>query len=149
MSSISEDKITPKIGDKKGIKIFLVEDEPRLVSLYSFALQELGEVEIATTASEAFEKLSAFRANPPNVILLDLIIPEQPSAPLNFSKRWGFHVLGKIKEDKALKDIPVLVMTNLDEYEDRQRAKQLGVVKYIVKSNVIPKDIKELIKQAL
>ena len=127
--------------------IFLVEDEEHLVSLYQHALQSLGSVVTANTADEAVEKLATSPL--PDVILLDLLIPENPTMAVDYSDRMGFHVLEHIRSSETLKDTPVLVMTNLDASEDRKRADELGAVEYIVKSNVVPRQIIKSIEAAL
>lgn len=126
--------------------IFLVEDEESLLSLYTVALQAVGSVQVASTAEDAMANLDAL-TQLPDIILLDLIIPERKGAGLDFVKRWGFEVLSHIMQSAQLKHVPVVVMTNLDETEDRVNAKQLGAVEYVVKSNIVPKDIVALVHQ--
>lgn len=130
-------------------KIFLVEDEPDLAELYHAALRSLGDFELATTATDAVEALQNRRKNPPHILLLDLIIPKDQYSALDFSRRYGFTVLETIRKLPEYSSMPVFVMTNIDDSEDRVRAKQLGALDYIIKSNVVPKDIVERVHTVL
>lgn len=125
------------------LRIALVEDEPSLVSLYSFALKEIGVVDVATNKTEAEELFQHYlsQKNAPSIILLDLIIPALPATAVDFNDRVGFELLEWLRKQSFFQNVPIVVMTNLDDMADRNRAKQLGAVDYIIKSNVVPKDI--------
>lgn len=129
--------------------ILLVEDEPTLIDLYSIALKSIGSLDHRGNGKDAMQYVNDHTQTPPDVILLDLIIPETPSVPLDFNDRWGFHVLETIRTHPEYEHTPVFVMTNLDSTEDRTMASNLGARAYIVKSNVIPRQIIELIQSAL
>ena len=131
------------------LRILLVEDEPTLIDLYTVALKSLGPVEHRGNGQEAMQYVHDHVEQLPDVVLLDLIIPEHPAVSLDFNDRWGFHVLEAIRTHKEYDTVPVFVMTNLDSAEDRTMASSLGARAYIVKSNVIPKQIVELIQGAL
>lgn len=130
------------------LKIVLVEDEPSLVSLYSVGLQSVGQVVSATNKLDALVLLQKLMDEQTklDVILLDLILPGAKTDALIFSDRVGFEVLHWLRQQKWYELVPVIVMTNLDSTEDRTMAEQLGANGYIVKSNVVPKQIVEAIK---
>lgn len=130
------------------LNIVLVEDEPSLVSLYSVGLQSIGQVESATNKLDALVLLQKLmdEQTKPDVILLDLILPGAKSDALIFSDRVGFEVLHWLRQQKWYELVPVIVMTNLDSTEDRTMAERLGANGYIIKSNVVPKQIIEAIK---
>ena len=120
-------------------KILFVEDEPMLQ-------KELAEI----LNQEKFKTLSAFdgeeglkvaQVEKPDLILLDLILP----------KKDGFEVLKELKAGKKTKDIPVIVLTNLEGVGDIEKALELGATTYLVKANYKLEDvigkIKELLKQ--
>ena len=134
---------------KSKLKIFLVEDEPDLAELYHAALRSLGDFELASTAADAIEALQNRRKDPPHILLLDLIIPKDQHSALDFSRRYGFTVLETIRKLPEYHSMPVFVMTNIDDSEDRVRANQLGALDYIIKSNVVPKDIVERVYSVL
>lgn len=91
-------------------------------------------------ARNGVEALELIRKNLPDIILLDVIMPEKN----------GFEVLEELKDDKNLCDIPVIIMSNLGQDRDVERGKELGAVDYIIKSNFtiseIVKKIEENIK---
>lgn len=117
--------------------ILFIEDE--------FTLQKtLGEV----LTKEGYQVISALdgeiglrmaKEKKPNLILLDLILP----------KMNGFEVLKKIKEDVEIKDIPIIVLTNLESMEDIQKALELGAATYLVKANYGLEELIEKIKKTI
>ena len=64
-------------------------------------------------------------------------------------KMHGFEVLKKLKEDEETKDIPVIVLTNLERIEDVDKALELGATTYLVKAKYSLEEIVEKIKNAL
>lgn len=72
----------------------------------------------------------------PDIVLLDLILP----------KMSGFDFLRDIKAMPHLKDIPVVVLSNLDDQTDKERALELGAADYFVKANT---DLSMLTKKIL
>lgn len=127
--------------------IFLIEDEPSLVSMYAMVLEKLRcKVVISKTLEEAMKNIKKVV---PDIILLDLLIPETAKAPLDFHRRLGFEFLEHVREQKELKRIPVLTLTNLDSVEDRLRAKNLDAKEYWVKANTLPQAIVQRVKDIL
>lgn len=116
-------------------KIFIVENEQSLREILTMRLKDAGfEIEIAVDGAEALEKLKTLT---PDLILLDIILP----------KIDGFAVLGKIKEDARIKDIPAVVLFNLGQDTDIKRALELGAVNYFVKAQHSFLEIIELVKK--
>ena len=118
-------------------KILLVEDDPLMVRLYERALTLNGfEVEFAATGLEAIEKLSG--GTRPAVILLDLMMPEMN----------GLDALKKMKQMPEVKDIPVIVLTNLSMGDGSEKqAIEMGATLFLIKSQHAPKEIIERIKE--
>lgn len=75
----------------------------------------------------------------PDIVMLDIILPQLD----------GFSVLEQIKKDKATKDIPVIMLTNLGTDEDRKKGESLGAADYLVKVSLTPGQVSKKIKQAL
>lgn len=118
-------------------KILVADDEEFLVRAYSDGLNAAGfEVMTASTGKEALERI---RAEKPDMVLLDLILPEIK----------GLEVLRTLKSDKKLKDIPVLILSNFSREEDEKEAQKLGAKEYIVKANVSLKEVINKVKQHL
>lgn len=115
--------------------ILFVEDEQSLQQLLGNRLREEGfEVKSALDGEIGLELA---RKEQPNLILLDLILP----------KKDGFQVLSELKADQNTKDIPVIVLTNLETGTDIQRILELGATTYLVKANYKLEDIIAKIKQ--
>lgn len=115
-----------------GKKILLVEDDKFLLKFFAARLKEEDfEVILAEDGEEAVRKV---KEKKPDLVLLDLILP----------KKDGFAVLKEIKSDEKTKNIPVFVLSNLGQESDREKAKELGAVDYLVKVNF---DLKEIIKK--
>jgi DNA-binding response OmpR family regulator len=118
-------------------KILIIEDDALLSKMYlSIFTSEKYEVETAADGQAGLDKA---RANKPTLILLDIMMPR-----LN-----GMEVLGKLKEDPELKDIPVVVLTNLAGDSDIQTALKMGAVNYIIKSEHKPKEVEEIVRGIL
>jgi len=79
------------------------------------------------------------KSEKPDLILLDLILP----------KIHGFDVLKKLKGDKETKDIPVIVLTNLEKIEDVDKALELGATTYLIKAQYSLEEVEEKIKKVL
>lgn len=119
--------------DKK--KILIVEDDRSLQNaLVEMISQEGYETISAFDGEEGFQKLSQ---NKPDLILLDIILP----------KMNGYEFLEQIKKDEDKKDIPVLILTNLEEADNVQKALDLGATTFMIKSDFSLKDILEKIKE--
>lgn len=101
--------------------VLVVDDTPANLSLLSDILRSAGyKVRPAPSGRLA---LQSARTDPPDLILLDINMPEMN----------GFEVCRNIKDDERLKSIPVLFISALAETEDKVRAFQAGGVDYITK----------------
>jgi len=118
-------------------KILFVEDESALQKTFGETLRQRGYDVISALDGEA--GLRMVKIKKPDLILLDLILP----------KMSGFEVLKKIKEDKEIKDIPVIVLTNLEQMEDVDRVIALGATTYLVKTKYTLDEVVEKIEKAL
>ena len=123
--------------DENALKVLLVEDDPFLSNLLKVRLQrENIDVTLARDGDEAIKYLTA---NRPSLILLDLILP----------KKSGFEVLEKISTDPQLKDMPVIIISNLGQTSDIQRGKELGAIEYFVKAKISIDDLVGKVKEFL
>jgi two-component system sensor histidine kinase/response regulator len=110
------DKLRPTAGD-----IIVIDDQPANLTLMGEMLQQQGyTVRLFPRGRMA---LAAAAAQPPDLILLDINMPEMD----------GFEVCERLKADKALAPIPVIFLSALNETEDKVRAFQAGGVDYITK----------------
>lgn len=115
-------------------KILIIEDDYFLMDIYTTRLKKEGfEIEQATNGEEAIKKLQHIK---PDLILLDIVLP----------LREGFEVLKEIKKSEKLKDVPVIIISNLNQREEVQKGLSLGAIKYLVKADYTPTQIVEEIK---
>lgn len=118
-------------------KILFIEDESALQRTFGEILK--GEGFEVISALDGESGLKKAREEKPDLILLDLILP----------KKGGLEVLEKIKEEKSTKDIPVIVLTNVEELEKVERAMELGAQAYLVKGEYSLHEVIEKIKKFL
>lgn len=117
-------------------KILIAEDDNLVQNIYHNVLTKEGfEVIQAFNGRQA---LSLAKSEQPNLIILDIMLP----GGMN-----GFDVLERLKMDEKLKNIPVLVLTNLDTEE--KVALSIGASDYIVKANISIKEVVDKIKKYL
>lgn len=116
-------------------KILFVEDELSLLKLITSVLQSEGyEVLQAPDGEMAIKILSEEKLD---LVLLDLVLP----------KKDGYDVLEYIKSKKEIKNVPVIVLTNLEDKFDIEKAMSYGVQSYLVKANYKTGEIIEKIKE--
>lgn len=118
-------------------KILFIEDEEALQRALSDTLIGAGYEVLQAIDGDA--GLEIARKSLPDIILLDLILP----------KKNGFEVLQELKSDPATKDIPVIVLTNLEGSEDVDRVIEGGAAMYLVKANYSVQDIVEKVRGVL
>jgi CheY-like chemotaxis protein len=119
-------------------KVLLVDDDPMIVRMYSRKLEHGGyKVNLAFNGEEG---VASAKKDKPDIILLDIMMP----------KMNGIEALKKLKADAELKDVPVLILTNLgDRPEDVEKAKKIGALEYLVKANIQLEDLMSVIKKYL
>lgn len=107
-----------------GIKIVWVEDDKFLVSLIQKRMAgTTAELIQVTDGALAYDKVKEIK---PNVVVLDLLMPNID----------GFEILRKIKADPEINKIPVLVLSNLGQKEEIEKAHELGATKFVVKATI-------------
>ncbi len=120
-------------------KIFIAEDDPLMARMYEKAFRLSGyEVEEAHDGEAAIAKLRAMKPKP-TLVILDIMMP----------KASGFDVLRQMKEDADLKNVPVVILTNLSGKDDAEKGLELGAVTYLVKSQYDPKQVVDKMKEIL
>jgi DNA-binding response OmpR family regulator len=118
-------------------KILLVEDDDALASVYMVRMQAEGfDVKRVPNGEDA---LAATLAYKPDLIILDVMMP----------KVSGFDVLDILRNTPGTTNIKVIMLTALSQDTDRERAEQLGVDDYLVKSQVVIADVMDRIRHHL
>lgn len=132
-------------------KVLFIEDEDFLRSLFSeaLALDTTRKYEILK-AQDLISGLEVAQVSEPDVIILDLILPTNKAAGGDdLNEERGFEFLEKIKADQKLKNIPVIVFSNLSEPDIKDRALKAGAAEYLVKVETLPQKFLETIKKVL
>ena len=115
--------------------IYFVEDDPLMFRVYERLFKFSGfDLEVASNGEEAIESLKTITRKP-DVFLLDVMMP----------KVSGLDVLAFIKQDSNLKDIPVIMFTNLFSKDEVAQATKMGASLYLVKSENYPSEVVEKI----
>lgn len=115
--------------DKKGKKIFIVEDERDILELIRMQLNSAGFT--AKGFETALPMLNLLKIEHPDLIILDLMLPDID----------GMEVCRHLKNDKATQKIPVLMLTARTDLEDKIKGLEYGAEDYITK----PFETRELI----
>lgn len=118
-------------------KILIVEDESSLHRALSEYLQMEGFDVLNAIDGQA--GIDMAKSSKPDLVLLDIILP----------KKDGYQVLTEIKNGKSTKNIPVVLLTNLESPEDIQKAFEKGATTYLVKSSYKLEDVVKKIKEVL
>jgi len=118
-------------------KVLLVEDDPFMISLLSEHLIKSGfEVANATDGEKA---VSQFRNSRPDIMIFDIIMP----------RKNGIEALREIRGLEGGKDVPAIILSNLEESSFVTAAEELGVKAYLVKANVQLPEVVDKIKEIL
>lgn len=105
-------------------RILVIEDDQFLRKAAGAALRRHGYVVLTAANGEA--GLEVARAEHPDLVLLDLIMPGMQ----------GFEVLKLLKEDQSTSSIPVIILSNLGQDVDVKNALQAGAADYLIKANL-------------
>ena len=127
--------------------ILLVEDDPFLIDIYSTKLKESGfKTEIVQNGEDALKKIKERNASGqkkkslwPDLLVLDIVLPKVD----------GWQVLEEIKKDSQLKNLKIIVFTNLGQKEEVEKGLALGATKYLIKAHYTPAELVEEIKKVL
>jgi len=122
---------------EKTAKVLVVEDEEILLTGLKEELESGGyTVQGASDGVEGLEQTKSFK---PDLILLDLLMPKMD----------GMEMLQKLKADSSTRDVPVVILTNLSDYEKISEALSLGAMDYLVKANYKLEDLLEKVRTVL
>lgn len=118
-------------------RILLVEDDDALAGVYLVRLQAEGfDVRRVANGEDALASTLSYK---PDLVLLDVMMP----------KVSGFDVLDILRNTPETANLKIIMLTALSQEADKQRAIQLGVDDYLVKSQVVITDVIDRIKSLL
>jgi len=119
------------------VKILIVEDDKFLRELIKRKLQEVGFE--AVSAVNGQEGLAIAQKEKFSLILLDLIMPGLD----------GFSFLLEAQKLPSLSAIPIIILSNLGQQEDIDKARRLGAVDFLIKAHFTPNEIVDKINNIL
>lgn len=135
--------------NKKKIKILMIDDDLMLLKLYEMTARAHEEITFLPV-NNTVDGDKIVREQKPDVILLDLILGKEPNTPVTeMDKNHGFNFLIMVKGDPGIRDIPVIILSNLDTRQDHERASNLQAADYIVKAKTTPEEVLEAAKGAV
>ena len=102
-------------------RILVVDDEPDIIELVEFNLKQAGYV--VTTAADGAEALKKIRAQKPDLIVLDVMLPEMD----------GFEICKALRLDEATAKLPIIMLTAKAAEIDRVLGLELGADDYLTK----------------
>lgn len=118
-------------------KVAIVEDDLAISQMYRIKFEAEGfEVETAENGKLGLELAKSMQ---PDIILLDLMMPEMT----------GDQMLAKLRETEWGRDIKVIILTNMGEQEVPENVKSLGVSAFILKADMTPRQVADLVKSKL
>jgi DNA-binding response OmpR family regulator len=118
-------------------KIAIIEDDLAISQMYRFKFEAEGyEVETADNGKLGLELAQAMK---PDIILLDLMMPHMN----------GDEMLAEMRKTDWGKDIKVVILTNKGEQEIPLELKELGVEAVILKADMTPRQVAELVQKHL
>ena len=119
------------------IKIAIVEDDQAISQMYRIKFEAEGyEVETAENGKLGLALAEEMR---PDIILLDLMMPEMD----------GAEMLEKMRQTDWGAKIKVIVLTNMGEQEAPDIIRELNVKRFIVKAEMTPRQVAEMVKKEL
>lgn len=118
-------------------KVLLVEDDNNLREIFEMRLQAEGYQTLS--AADGEEALGVATKEKPDLIIADVMMP----------KLSGFEMIETLRAAPEINNAKVIMMTALGQAEDRARGEKLGVVKYLVKSQVTLEDFVRVVREVL
>jgi DNA-binding response OmpR family regulator len=117
-------------------RILVVEDNESLNDVYKLILTKAGHD--VTTAFNGAEALKVVKQSRPDLILLDMLMPEMG----------GLSFLKKFNPPKDSK-IEIIIMSNLDEDQDIKEAHKYGATQYVLKASLSPSELIAKVNESL
>ncbi|MDO8591107.1 MAG: response regulator [bacterium] len=116
--------------ESKNRRVLIIDDDQFLLNMYSIKFKKSGfDVDVAVGGNDALTKLR--EGINPDVILLDLVMPEMD----------GLELLENIRKEKLAPQAKVIILSNQNHPSDAEKAKNLGITKYLVKASRVPSEV--------
>lgn len=118
-------------------KILIIEDEEIILDLMQKKLSQEGYE--TSVAKDGKEGLKAMRGIKPDLVLLDIVMPEMG----------GFEVMKEMRKDSDLKNIPVIVVSNSGQPVEIDKARELGAKDWLIKTEFDPQEVIDKVRKQL
>lgn len=118
-------------------KVLIIEDEKILYNLLKDKLEKEGYQ--AIVAVDGVEGLEKIKSEKPDLILLDIVMP----------RKNGLELLEEVQEDKELKKIPVIIISNSGQPVEIDKARELGADDWLIKTEFDPNEVVEKVKKQI
>jgi len=132
-----------KLMAKKQKLVLFVEDDLPTIDVYRTALEKAGfDVDPILLGEEAirrFEEVEKGEAKMPDLVLLDLILPDMN----------GIEVLERIRAKEKIKDIKVLILTNYTDKQLEEKGLKMKAEKYLLKTDYTPSQLVKIVKETI
>ena len=118
-------------------QILLVEDDPFLIDIYTTKFKEMGfNIDVAQDGNQALRKIAEKNTE---LVLLDIVLPHVD----------GWEILKNIRQNHDSKDLKVVILSNLGQKSEVDKAFALGATKYLIKAHYTPSEVVEEVKKIL
>lgn len=123
--------------DTTAKKILILEDEEIILDLLSNRLSGQGyEVK---TARNGKEGMLMMEKEIPDLVLTDVVMPEKN----------GFDVISEMKQNELLRNVPIIIISNSGQPVEIDKAKELGVSDWVIKTEFDPQEIIQKVDKVL
>ena len=116
-------------------KVAIIEDDQTISQMYRFKFE--GDGFTVETAENGKLGLELIKSMQPDMVLLDLMMPEMT----------GDEMLAHLRAETWGKDVKVIILTNMGEQEIPPRVKELGVSDVILKADMTPRQVADVVKK--
>ena len=121
----------------KNKTICIVDDQEVIVEMYKIKLEQAGyRVVVAEDGEQGYDVIKKIK---PDLALIDIVMPKMD----------GLTLVRKIKKDRELKDIPIIILSNYTNPEENEEALKLGALFSLAKPHFLPSQILEIIDEVL
>jgi len=118
-------------------KILLAEDDPFIIDIYTTKLKQANlDVEVVNEGDEVLERA---RKQKPDLLLLDIVLPTMN----------GWEILRAIRNSEDLKNLPVVILSNLYQKDEVEKGLKFGALKYLIKAHYTPSEVVKEVKKIL
>jgi len=122
---------------KNNLRVCIVEDEKMILETYQVKLEKEGyEVFIAENGVEGYEIIKDAK---PDIALIDMMMPNKS----------GIDLIKQLRKDSEFSNLPIIIVTNVDEQKMIEKTYDLDVSFYLTKAKYEPSDVARIVREVL